>query len=98
MKPRNINPNPHRSRSQKAAILKYLQAGGTLTPLEAVRIIGTMKLATRVSELISEGHSEIRKRMVYVMPDGLGGHPYRNELVRVMQYYIPAELRKPAKA
>ena len=78
----NINPNPRRSRSQKARILAYLQEGYTLTPLEALNLFGTTKLATRVSELISEGE------MIYKRPERVttkdGGS------ARVMQYYIPA--------
>jgi len=66
---KNINndPNPKRSRSQKARILERLQAGEVLTPMDA--ILGKMgtKLATRVSELIlKDGHTEIEKKMVWV--------------------------------
>lgn len=72
--------------SQKARILAYLQEGYTLTPLEALNLFGTTKLATRVSELIDEGHTEIRKNFVTVATkDGGSTH--------VMQYSIPAELR-----
>ena len=77
----NNNPNPKRSLSQKARILKYLEAGNTLTPLDAWRLIGTSKLATRVSELIAEGHTEIQKRRVEVITaDG--------DTARVMSYSI----------
>ena len=66
---KNINndPNPKRSKSQKARILERLQAGDVLTPMSA--ILGKMgtKLATRVSELIlKDGHTEIQKEMVWV--------------------------------
>lgn len=37
--------------SQNLAILHYLQAGNTLTGLEALRLFGTMKLASRLSEI-----------------------------------------------
>ena len=50
----NNNPNPIRSHSQKERILAYLQDGGCLTPLDALKKVGTMKLATRISELINE--------------------------------------------
>lgn len=77
----NNNPNPKRSLSQKARILKYLEAGNTLTPLDAWRLIGTSKLATRVSELIAEGHTEIQKKRVEVITaDG--------DTARVMSYSI----------
>ena len=63
----NNDPNPKRSKSQKARILERLLAGEVLTPMDA--ILGKMgtKLATRVSELIlNDGHTEIHKEMVWV--------------------------------
>ena len=62
----NINPNPKRSRSQKERILELLQNGVVLTPIAALRMVGTTKLATRISELIDEGHTEIKKEKVTV--------------------------------
>lgn len=46
------------SESQKIAILKRLERGDTITGLDALNDpdIRTMKLATRISELISQGH------------------------------------------
>ena len=41
---------------QNKLILQYLKDGGKLTGLEALRLFGTMKLASRVSELRDEGH------------------------------------------
>lgn len=77
-----------RRRSQKAAILNYLQAGGSLTPMEAIDLCGSMKLATRISELINkDGHTEINKRYVWVKAsDG--------EMIKVMQYSIDPEMRR----
>ena len=78
----NENPNPKRSLSQKKRILSYLQAGGNLTPLDALMKVGTMKLATRISELINEdGHTEIRKTPT-IVETADGG------TARVMCYYI----------
>lgn len=62
----NINLNPKRSRSQKERILELLQNGIVLTPIVALRMVGTTKLATRISELIDEGHTEIKKEKVTV--------------------------------
>ena len=45
-----------RIRGQKQAILEHLKKGGSLTPIDALRLTGTMKLATRVSELRDMGH------------------------------------------
>ena len=49
--------------TQKENILAYLKAGHSLTGLEALQLFGTMKLATRISELRSEGH-DILHQMV----------------------------------
>ena len=62
----NINLNPKRSRSQKERILELLQNGIILTPIVALRMVGTTKLATRISERIDEGHTEIKKEKVTV--------------------------------
>lgn len=50
--------------SQRQRILAYMQDFGSITPMEAIFEIGCTKLATRVSELIREGH-EIKKELVY---------------------------------
>lgn len=52
-----------RKLSQQKQILQYLQAGKTLTTLEAVFEIGTTKLPTRIAELIEQGHN-IKKEWV----------------------------------
>jgi len=43
--------------SQNQAILEYLKSGHTLTGLDALRLFGTMKLASRISELKDEGNN-----------------------------------------
>lgn len=59
------NPNPLRTQSQKAMILADLQAGKVITPIMALAQYGTIKLATRISELIhDDGHTEIVKEWV----------------------------------
>ena len=47
----NVNPNSTRSLSQRRRIYDYLQKGNALTPVEALELFGTLKLATRISEL-----------------------------------------------
>lgn len=42
--------------NQKTLVLNYLKKYGVITPLDAFLHIGTMKLATRISELKKEGH------------------------------------------
>ena len=53
-----------RKLSQQKRILEYLQAGRTLTTLEAVFEIGTTKLPTRIAELIEQGY-DIHKEWVF---------------------------------
>ena len=76
--------------SQKARILAMMREGITLTPMYVIREMGCTKLATRVSELINkDGHSEIRKKEVWVADRNDG-------LVKVMSYYIEPKDRKVA--
>jgi len=42
--------------TQNEHILRILEKGRSLTPIEALNEVGTIKLATRVSELRSSGH------------------------------------------
>jgi len=65
--------------SQNERILKALEQS-PLTGLQAVRAIGTMKLASRVSELRAEGW-DIRDKWISVAG--------RNGRKRVKQYYLP---------
>ena len=85
----NIDPTPLRSRSQKEQCLAILQAGGTLTPRKARKLVGTYKLATRISELILEdGHTEIEKKLIWVRT--------RKGKTQVMRYSIPKDKRPVA--
>jgi len=79
----NINPNESVSRTQKGLILQALMNGETLTPQTAIYRFGCTKLATRISELIAEGHTEIVKEWATV---------YNREYkaVKVMSYKINA--------
>jgi hypothetical protein len=43
-------------KTQNAAILHFLKMGRKLTPLAALRLFGTMRLAARVWELKKDGH------------------------------------------
>ena len=82
--------NKRRKPSQKQQILALLREGHTLTPMFIIHEIGCTKLATRISELINkDGHSEIRKREVYVADRD-------NEMVKVMSYYIEPKDRRAA--
>ncbi len=52
-------------RSQSDAILSYLKGGHSLTPLEALRRFGCMRLAARCADLRDAGY-RVRSRMVRV--------------------------------
>ena len=43
--------------TQRELILNYLKEYGSITPLEALRHCGSMRLSERIRELVSEGHS-----------------------------------------
>ena len=47
--------------TQKERIIKYLQDFGSITPLEAMRDLGIMRLAARISELVRAGWNIIRE-------------------------------------
>ena len=47
----------HKSPTQTNAILGWLQAGRTITPLEALELFGCMRLAARIHELRALGHA-----------------------------------------
>lgn len=49
--------------NQKELILNYLKQYGSITPLEALKHCGSMRLSERIRELVSEGHS-FRKEWV----------------------------------
>lgn len=52
-----------RTDSQRAQILRHLQSGQALTPLEALSRYGCHRLAARVLELRRQGHA-IDRQMV----------------------------------
>jgi hypothetical protein len=45
------------TKSQNEEILKWLQSGKSLTPLEALEKFGSFRLGARVYELKKEGHN-----------------------------------------
>lgn len=47
--------------TQKEMVVKYIKDFGSISPMEAFSDLGITKLATRVSELISDGE-KIRKQ------------------------------------
>ena len=45
--------------SQKIAVLKYMQEHGSITPMEALKHIGSFRLGARIYDLKGEGHDII---------------------------------------
>ena len=43
--------------TQSNMILKFLEAGNTLTPMEALSMMGVFRLAARIDELRKKGHN-----------------------------------------
>ena len=52
-------------KSQKDLILAYLEQNGSITPLEAQKLFGCMRLGARIWDLRRDGY-EIQKEMVTV--------------------------------
>ena len=46
-----------KKKSQKALILEYMEAHGSITPLEAERHIGCMRLGARIWDLRRDGYN-----------------------------------------
>lgn len=51
----NENPNHNTSNSQRAAICAFLEAGNSLTGLDALNHFGCARLAARIDELRNAG-------------------------------------------
>ena len=45
--------------SQKIAVLKYIQKNGSITPMEALKHIGSFRLGARIFDLKEDGHDII---------------------------------------
>ena len=52
-------------KSQKEMILAYLEQNGSITPLEAQKLFGCMRLGARIWDLRRDGY-DIQKEMVTV--------------------------------
>ena len=47
--------------TQQKRIIQYLREGNELTPIEALYVAGTMKLSTRIGELIKQGYPIVKQ-------------------------------------
>lgn len=72
---KDINMDGESRASQNAKILAHLQGGGRITSLEALRMFGCLRLASRIADLRRE--NDIRSRFV-TLPNGK----------RVKEYFI----------
>lgn len=64
MKSTNVNDNEARSLAQKKKIAVYLLAGNTLTQMDALRMFGCFRLASRINDLRNEGYDIATERVV----------------------------------
>ena len=69
-------------RNQSELILEYLETHGSITPLEAQRLFGCMRLGARIWDLRNEGHNIVREMIVVPTRDG--------KTARVAQYRLAA--------
>ncbi len=67
--------------SQQRAILEHLKKGHTMTPIDGWNVAKTMKLATRIGELIRKGYPIIKEW--YYTKEGKKVMSYRLALLAV---------------
>lgn len=78
----NNNANAINSESQNVSIARYLEEGGSLTPLEALDLFGCFRLAARIGELRGQGMN-IERRDIPVMNS-------KGRTVYIGEYYLGA--------
>ena len=69
-------------RSQKEQILEHIEKYGSITPLEAERLYGCMRLGARIWDLRHDGHDIVSE--IVEVPTRNGGK------ARVAQYRLAA--------
>lgn len=55
---------------QTEQILDYMRTYGTITPLEALKDCGCMRLAARISDLRKAGHNITSRKVAVIRRDG----------------------------
>ena len=58
--------------SQKQQVLEYLQKGYSLTPKEAMKKFGSMRLGALIFDLWAEGYDIVNVQHKVVYPEGCG--------------------------
>ena len=66
--------------TQCERVLKHLEKHGTITPMEAIKELGIMRLGARIWDLKHDGH-DIRRKMVT-------GKNRHGETVRYAEYRL----------
>lgn len=69
--------------TQCERILQYMQDFGSINPQQAIKDLGVLRLAARISDLRREGH-QIGRRMA-------SGRNRYNEKVTYAEYYMEEE-------
>lgn len=64
MKSTNVNLNEATSVAQKKRIAVYLLAGNSITQMDALRMFGCFRLASRINDLRNEGYDIATERVV----------------------------------
>ena len=54
----------HHKLTQNERVLAYMKKFGSITPLEAMNVIGVMRLAARISDLKKRGHKITSKTVL----------------------------------
>lgn len=62
----NLNPNRRQSVNQCSQILNYLKRGKSITPLEALRYFGCMRLQARIYDLETKRNQRFTRRFVNI--------------------------------
>ena len=60
----NINENEKSSLSQNAKIAEYLKQGNSITPLDALKMFGCLRLGARIADLKERGLNIVTERVV----------------------------------
>jgi hypothetical protein len=76
----NNNLNTINCESQNAAIARYLEEGGRLTPLQALDLFGCFRLAARIDDLRKKG-MDIQTNIIRVQNE-------KGRVVRVGEYWL----------
>ena len=69
--------------SQEKKVLGYMLEHGSITPLEAIREFGILRLASRISNLESQGYKIKHNPVIVTTRDG--------DTTRVMSYGLEEE-------